>query len=126
MNENETKRKQSEKLLPLIKAFVDGKTIQKFERNEWRDIDVPYWEDNVPLRIKPEVKIRPYTFDEMCKAIVKHGTLVRYKNDNAVFSVILFCEDYVSFLESSTKTYKEFTKNVWLDDNSPCGILEEE
>lgn len=119
--------------IAIMQAFADGKPIQyKFKdnpTNKWMDFSEcvePSWNwDLVDFRVKPEPKVRPYTFEEMCEAVSKHGALVRTK-DKAVYTVIYFDEEIVSYLHDITETYAEFmSKNVWLDDNSPCGVVEE-
>lgn len=46
-------RDEAKKLLPLIQAFVEGKTIQVKTYNSWKDIDNPSWSPGCPYRIKP-------------------------------------------------------------------------
>ena len=52
-------RERAKKLLPIIEAFANGKTIQfkNWGDTEWVDIEVQVaWEDGTDYRIKPEPK----------------------------------------------------------------------
>lgn len=51
MNREETKR-----LLPILQAFAEGKTIQfLLAAEEWRDINEPSFDPCVTYRIKPVI-----------------------------------------------------------------------
>lgn len=71
-------RKEAAELLPIIKAFSEGKVIQVEQKNGWVDAD---WAnvsfDDYPsykYRIKPEPKYRPFANAEECWAeMQKHG-----------------------------------------------------
>lgn len=63
-------RKEAAELLPIIKAFSEGKVIQVEQKNGWVDAD---WAnvsfDDYPsykYRIKPEPKYRPFKDAEEC------------------------------------------------------------
>ena len=116
-----------------MQGYLDGKPIQyKFKdnpTNKWMDFSEcaePSWNwDVADFRIKPLVKLRPYTFEEMCEAVKKHGLLVVTKQ--TCYTINCFDVDTVSFYTEYNETYAEFMKNnVWFDDNSPCGVIEEE
>lgn len=63
-------RKEAKDLLPIIRAFVEGKTIQeKASINEWRDLYNNIAFDKYSpqgLRIKPSPKYRPFKDAEEC------------------------------------------------------------
>ena len=60
------KRQQAKELLPIIKAFAEGKTIQHYTNLtlHWVDIDpdedVNFSDYPLNYRIKPEPKYRPF------------------------------------------------------------------
>lgn len=70
-------RKEAAELLPIIKAFSEGKVIQVEQKNGWVDAD---WAnvsfDDYPsykYRIKPEPKYRPFAnADECWQEMLKH------------------------------------------------------
>lgn len=61
-------REEAKELLPIIKAYAGGKTIQIFDdRNEWNDLNKPTFDgDPSSYRIKPETKYRPFRTHEEC------------------------------------------------------------
>ena len=61
-------REEAKELLPIIKAFAEGKTIQMFDdENEWNDLNNPTFDgDPSSYRIKPEPKYRPFKTQEEC------------------------------------------------------------
>lgn len=61
-------REEAKELLPIIKAFAEGKTIQFYEGNhKWRDVSLPDFQSNPKCyRIKPEPKYRPFRTQEEC------------------------------------------------------------
>ena len=63
-------REEAKELLPIIKAFAEGKTIQFRER----DIEEPSFDGCFnEYRIKPEPKYRPFKSQEECwNEILKH------------------------------------------------------
>ena len=49
-------REEAKKLLPIIQAFAEGKTIQwrDLVKDTWVDESVPNWNPSAEYRIKPE------------------------------------------------------------------------
>lgn len=124
-------KEQTKEAIKVMQAYCDGKQIQfKGDINNeypWNDTEDPVWDwGEFAFRVKPEPKLRPYTFEEMCEAVKKHGVFIKVKNDNIVFALVGFDEVNIFFNDSVSEIYHEFLdNNVWLDDNSPCGIMEE-
>ena len=70
-------RNQSKKLLPIIQAYVEGKTIQsrcvKGDTSLWYDEEDPSFDDDFEYRIKPEEKYRSFKDAEECwQEMLKH------------------------------------------------------
>lgn len=69
-------REEAKKLLPIIKAFSDGETIQHLDiiNDKWKDVDEFVYHGSVKCyRIKPEPKYRPFKDAEECWAeMYKH------------------------------------------------------
>ena len=119
-------RQTAKEFLPMLQAFIDGKQIQASkDKRDWTDTDELGLPDRNYFRIKPEPKLRPYTFDEMGRELKKHGGYVTM-DGKSIKSIILINGDYVKFgcggCASLTGLYNQF---VWLDDGSPCGVMEE-
>lgn len=54
-------REDAKKLLPIMKAFSEGKQIQHFNIDKWEDTDfMPFTDHPSYYRIKPEPKYRPF------------------------------------------------------------------
>ena len=132
-------REEAKELLPIIKAFAEGKVIQckNCITNEWRDFDEPAFNglpDN--YRIKPEPKYRPFKSQEECwNEMMKHQPFgwVKSKKSGSHFSIgsVLwdkeFDDVFVMFAcdgmlgRSSDSMFKDFT----FADGTPFGIKEE-
>ena len=70
-------RNQAKELLPIIKAFSEGKAIEsrciKGDKSLWYDDEDPSFDDDLEYRIKPEQKYRPFKDAEECwKEMLKH------------------------------------------------------
>lgn len=65
-------REEAKKLLPIIKAYAEGKAIEsryiKGDKSLWYDEDEPSFDDvdDFEYRIKPEQKYRPFKDSEEC------------------------------------------------------------
>lgn len=71
-------RNKAKKLLPIIQAFVEGRTIQVRDNTDqcgmWEDVvDIKINTDFEEYRIKPEPKYRPFKDKKECWAeMLKH------------------------------------------------------
>lgn len=67
-------REEADKLLPIIKAYSEGKVIQFEDDGNWCDLTNPGFGSNPNFyRIKPQPKYRPFKDDDECWAeILKH------------------------------------------------------
>ena len=84
------KREQAKQLLPIIKAFAEGKKIEHRSTDDVWSV-VPDWanlgfdDDPEDYRIKPEPKYRPFENAEECWAeMLKHqpfGWVCRYNEE---------------------------------------------
>lgn len=117
--------------IAVMRAFDEGKPVevQYHKTGSWSILHTaPYWNwEAHNFRIKPESKLRLYTFEEMREAVKKHGGYVVLPS-GVVTIVTRFEDAYITlFTHSSNLTYNEFLNGcTWLDDGSPCGITEEE
>ena len=67
-------KEEAKELLPIIKAFTEGKTIEYREYDgEWKEAHTPTWSSRLFYRIKPEPKYRPFKTQEECwNEMLKH------------------------------------------------------
>lgn len=121
-----------EEMIAVITAHKEGKQIQarQIGSTNWVDIEDPSWNFvSVSYRIKPEPKYRPYANADECFAeIRKHGGWVRNKADKDchLLQIVDLCKEVVTFGNTCETNYATLLKyDVWADDGSPCGILEE-
>lgn len=122
-------RNQAKELLPIIKAFSEGKTIEMKCAESWIEIeDVCDLHSSSTFRIKPESKYRPFKGAEECwKEMLKHQPFgwVKCKEDGSLGLITLIINEasiYVNGIGSnSERTMRGFT----FADGTPFGILEE-
>lgn len=113
--------------IEVMQAYLDGKQIQIKVGDGWKDIYYePEWDWGIhDYRIKPEAKVRPYTFDELVEAIKVHGVMVRSAINKSLWTILFADEDEIKMKDGVEESYEEFLEyNVWLD-GSPCGVAEE-
>lgn len=112
-------RENAKKLLPIIKAFSEGKQIQfRNNMNEWKEYDnFSFTEDVSRYRIKPEPKYRPFkSVDECWNEMQKHYPFGWYKYNNN-YSLITHLDNNIDF--------KFRFKNYTFADGTPFGIKKE-
>ena len=63
-------REEVKEMLPVLKAFAEGKTIEsrciKGDKSLWYDDEDPSFDNDFEYRIKPEPKYRPFKDAEEC------------------------------------------------------------
>lgn len=121
-------RDEAKQLLPLIKAYSEGKTIQAIALNEtkenWIDVknvDIHEFDFNrYEYRIKPEPTYRPFKDAEECwNEMQKHQPFgwVKSKFDGH-YSQIVSVDSGIN--------YDKISKNHTFADGEPFGVKEEE
>lgn len=119
---------EAKKLLPIIKAFAEGKNIQyKEDIDRWVDIKNPSFRSFVEYRIKPEPKYRPFKTQEECwNEMHKHsdfGWVIRsgvYLNISGVYC------DTIYTLEDSNGIHFDYAfLELTFTDGAPFGVKEE-
>lgn len=119
-------REQVKIMLPIIKAFAEGKTLQyrvNEETNEWKDIDNPAFNDAPSeYRIKPEPKYRPFKNKEECwNEMLKHQPFGWLKGSKVICHIDeIFC-DYIN-VNGSYLTHSQVFNNYEFFDGTPFGI----
>ena len=113
-------KENAKKLLPILKAYSEGKKVQFFNDREWVDREILSF-DSEPhkYRIKQEPKYRPFKDSEECwEEMQKHQPFgwIRIKSTQ---SYCIFSID-----ECANFDYR-FT-NYLFADGEPFGIKEEE
>ena len=122
--------KNLKKIMPILQAIVDGKTIQhKTINREWYDTNVAsldhlvtYYKD---YRIKPEPKYRPFENAEECWAeMQKHQPFGWVKDRNGSKFVIENVDSggFVEVYDDGTCSLKEVFENRTFADGTPFGV----
>lgn len=121
-------REEARKLLPLMEAYSEGKTIQIKNKDKWADlVEATFSASPDKYRIKPESKYRPFKSQEECwQEMQKHQPFgwVKSNNNNDLYNVsamnykgITLIAVYYTFSES----FERFT----FADGTPFGIKED-
>ena len=132
-------REQAKELLPIIRAFAEGKAIEIYNNTEWQDLIIESIKfDCKPscYRIKPEPRYRPFKTKEECwNEMQNHqpfGWLKSKKNGRfhcigevswsdefeTVHIALSTCE---SLSRSANSMFDEYT----FADGAPFGVMEE-
>ena len=129
-------RKEATELLPIIKAFAEGKVIQVKDNNVWEDIDnnhnCVFLPDSYEYRIKPESNYRPFKGAEECwEEMQKHHPFGWIKpKDDFIINKFMFIDtlrdEGVTVRTDVRFNYYELVKRYTFADGTPLGILEEE
>ena len=76
-------REEAKEMLPIIKAFAEGKTIQLFTNGIWEGAENPSFEELSRYRIKPESQYRPFETQEECwNEMLKHQPFGWIRNND--------------------------------------------
>ena len=106
-------------LLPIIKAYSEGKKIQFFNDREWVDREILSF-DSEPHKYRIKSEYRPFKSVEECwEEMQKHQPFgwVKYKNENNY--------GQITYLHDNTEFINLFKMRVFTD-GTPFGIKEEE
>lgn len=126
-------REEAKKLLPIIQAFAEDKTIQvKGPDNRWYDYKkktckLNFNSDPKDYRIKPEPKYRPFNNSEECwEEMQKHQPFGWVKNGELKFNIITIRTDGIivsSGIDNNRWSYKTASQITFID-GTPFGIKE--
>ena len=126
-------REEAKELLPIIQAFVEGKTIEckcKSLFGSWAEANCPSWSVNLEYRIKPESKYRPFKTREECwEEMQKHKPFGSLKSkDDEYFCLIgsVNKDDTITLaIEPNTYyAYHYIFEHYIFSDDTPFGIKE--
>ena len=133
-------REELKKVMPILTAFADGKTIQNYLRGSGKWIAVGEHLDMSDLfvwssdyRIKPEPKYRPFRDGAECfEAMQKHEPFgwVKLKIDPLNMTIgiaeVNKCNVFLSGSRfEAPLDYKEAFEKLTFEDGTPFGMKEE-
>lgn len=126
-------REEAKKLLPIIQAFAEDKTIQvKGPDNRWYDYKkktckLNFNSDPKDYRIKPEPKYRPFNNSEECwEEMQNHQPFGWVKNGELKFNIITIRTDGIivsSGIDNNRYSYKTASQIKFID-GTPFGVKE--
>lgn len=133
---------QAKELLPIIQAFVEGKTIQYqhtyssplivADNPNWIDVSpngaIDFSDNPLNYRIKPEPKYRPFKNKEECwQEMLKHqpfGWIKSISNSEYLYSIVEIVDDCCIFVDGPKTSFYSLYKNSTFADGTPFGIKE--
>lgn len=124
------KRQQAKELLPIIKAYAEGKTIQYcYEDTDWIDIDgdIDFNDNPSKYRIEPEPKYRPFANIKECwEEMQKHKPLGWIKDTSTICNIINIQKTGIFIYDGIANRYLNFINvfNLKFADGTPFGIKE--
>ena len=130
-------REEAKELLPIIKAFAEGKTIQLFTNGIWEGAENPSFEELSRYRIKPEPKYRPFKSQEECwNEMLKHQPFGWVKSKVKGYFHLIGLVQWASELEdvmivfATSEQLARSSRSLFEDfifaDGTPFGVKEEE
>lgn len=127
-------RNQAKELLPIIKAFSEGKTIQsrciKGDTSLWYDDKDPSFDDDFEYRIKPEPKFRPFANAEECWAeIQKHKPLgfTKFKDAKSGYYMVTYiASGTIVGMNNTPFSYEDMFDSYTFAYGTPFGVKVEE
>lgn len=133
-------RKEVAELMPIIQAFLEGRTIERKTRSwelnkgwrdetQWEKTEQLIFRDTFVYRIKPEPKYRPFRDAEEClKEMSKHtpfGWLKEIKRD--IWTQISNVHNEgIETVNSGSASYKSLFDCFTFFDRKPFGVKVEE
>ena len=132
-------REEAKELLPIIRAFAEGKAIEIYNNTEWQDLIIESIKfDCKPscYRIKPEPKYRPFKTKEECwNEMLNHqpfGWLKSKKNGRLrCIGEVSWSDEFetvhiaLSTSESLSRSANSMFDEYTFADGAPFGVMEE-
>ena len=124
-------REEIKKMLPILQAFADGKTIEsrciKGDKSLWYDDEDPSFDNDFEYRIKPEPKYRPFKDAEECwEEMQKHQPFgwVNYNSYRANIAAVM--GSAITFINNKGYTlfFQQAFEGCTFIDKQPFGIKE--
>ena len=125
-------REQAKELLPIIRAFAEGKTIQDWINDTWKDKEYTSFGELSQSPIKSQPKYRPFKSKEECwNEMLKHqpfGWLKNKKSGNTGLIGSIYTGKEVCIIWATNQEDAYNVSNVFNDyvfaDGETFGIKE--
>ena len=126
-------REDVKQLLPIIKAYAEGKEIEIFDKTTkmWKTAMLPHFDcDSNIYRIKPEPNYRPFANAEECwQEMLKHQPFgwVKMKDTESGYYILKGITNQVVIgLNEFPFSYKKVFEDYIFADSIPFGVKLEE
>lgn len=123
-------RKTAKDLLPIIKAFSEGKCVETKTSSGWISIENMGFVGNpLQYRIKPEPKYRPFKDAKEClKEMLKHQPFgwVKCKEDGSLGLITLIISEENIFINGIGCNSERTMRGYTFADGTPFGVKLEE
>ena len=120
-------REQTKEILPIIQAFAEGKTIQDWINDTWKDKEYTSFGELSRSPIKPQQRYRPFESQEECRnEMHKHPDFgwVIAKDSKIMYHIYVIGIGYV-LMDNMSISFPETFAEYEFTDGTPFGIKEE-
>ena len=123
---------QAKALLPIIKAYAEGKAIEsrciKGDKSLWYDDEDPSFDNDLEYRIKPEPKYRPFANAEECwQEMQKHKPFGWVKWNDVRYNIYVVSSTSVCLINGNCENmdFAYAYQKLTFSDGTPFGVKEE-
>ena len=124
-------KEEAKKLLPIIQALAEGKTIQDWINNTWKDKEYTSFGELSQSPIKPQPKYRPFKSQEECwQEMLNHQPFGWIKSDeDGHYAMVTTVDDiegekYIAISGNNLWSFDDTINNYTFADGTPFGIKE--
>ena len=130
-------REEVKKMLPIMQAYAEGRTIQFLDGGKWLDLcESDFYESPERYRIKPEPKYRPFKTNEECwNEMQNHQPFgwLKSKKDGRLRCIgeVSWSDEFetvhiaLSTGESLSRSANSMFDEYTFADGAPFGVIEE-
>lgn len=121
-------KEETKEAIKIMQAYVDGELIEFYDKihERWSETNAPMWNCHyIKYRIK--LKSRPYNYEELKDAIIKHKGYVKNKWTTSIHSINYINEFHIKIMGPCIIQidYIGLSEDYnWADDDSPCCTVE--
>ena len=123
-------REEAKELLPIIQAWVEGKTLEYYNEDigKWQVVTKTVFINPNKYRIKPEPKYRPFKSQEECwNEMLKHQPFgwLRSKRIKDIYQLIIIRNHEIRIFADLPLRFSRAYRKYEVIEGSPFGIKEE-
>ena len=125
-------REEIKKMLPILQAFADGKTIEsrciKGDKSLWYDDEDPIFDNDLEYRIKPEIKYSPFANAEECwHEMQKHQPFGWVEWNDVRYNIYVVSSTSVCLINGNCANmdFAYAYQKLTFADGTPFGVKEE-